>query len=306
VRVVRKEYAALASEKQWNIYGLDASIAAVIGRLSAALAMYQEAVDEEDAEVQSILKGDTFCINWVSGKGKAHCIAVGKMLQTITGWIESYDELDMNDFSAVSAWVAKVYKAGENKAIFETKSEGFASFKMLLRGCSGPSFMPRMLPGCLHLFLRTVERVVAAEGVYKHVISNSKYAAIDAARAAGVEVEFGYDTYQTEALVCRLVGGACGDWAANLSRHFDEVAKLYGEHDKHELELLVRAAYLLPYMLYKIAVDHDPEKTFCKSHSELSDIIEDLGFASRVAFIALFDDYVVHIPSVCHTHDTRH
>ena len=103
--------------------------------------------------------------------------------------------------------------------------EGRKSFTELAGGVCGTPYFDEMLPGPLHLLIRTVEKIISLDAVEKHILSNDEAVAIDSFLAAGVAIK-----YFRGRLSKFNVESAAGHRARQQDRHSNGVTTTTSRH----------------------------------------------------------------------------
>ena len=289
LRDIRHEFETVRIKYALDLSMGDAAIRCAT-MMETALQHMADAVEQEPEEVQRVVYDENLEISWVQ-RGNLHKYPVAKAVSLFGAWIE-------------------VLKGSADKELTDEQVQGILSAKIctqdtrrsfiaLVGGVTGKPFFDECLPGVLHLLLRTVEKVVSLDAVHKHVLTNDDCVAINAAAAAGVSLRYSTDPYSlVETMTSNLDGGTAGGPIQKLCLKAPVLAAPYKVLGKLGLAKLVEAAYSFPLFIYRIVSDPQAPKAFGKSIEELRRLVSNLGAAGRLVLATLYDDRLLHVPSV--------
>jgi hypothetical protein len=299
VRSLLSNYVAV--KEKYKLHGLPWAVKTSIHALKSALLSFDAALMLETVGAREVLEGkkSKLVISWRDGKkNKQHTLKLTQLLADMHEICGSLEACGADTCVSVMVSVAEsvVDKLGKVHALTKVLRD---SFQILVHMQSGPAFYPmNIIPDGLHLLIRWCEKLVNLEALLKVALLGNDSVAVDTFETVGVSGTFTTDKAgKLETKKCKLKNSKGKDYTT-VCEHPVEMAAPYLKQLRddcpplYEYSLLVQMAYTFPFIVYRVTVDPDFEKTYLPlcTREQLGLHLRDFGLAARYVNSALFDD----------------
>jgi hypothetical protein len=286
VRSVMSNFVAI--KEDYKLHGLPWAVDTSVLALKSGLLSFEGAMTLETVAAREVLEGKNtkLSIVWKDGKTKKqHTLHLTQLVADMAKSLSSLETCNAENRVSVSESIIANFASVHSltKVLRD-------SFQLFVHMQSGPAYYPRnFVPDGLHLLIRWCEKLVNLESLLKVALLGSDDKVFEALESIKIRGKVSTEKKgKLETKKFKLQNTMGRDYAT-VCEHPTEMAAPYLEkplidsEPMYEYNLLVQMAYAFPYIVYRVTVDPEVDKTYgdlC-TREELGLYLRDFGLAAR-------------------------